>query len=316
MSIPLTRWPGHSLSFPLGLELYLKEPLANQLGVAYRSRSQLARTIVDLAAEQLPSRSLHVLGAGDFAPRDFLRQLPNNAEVTSRFLVTAKLYEPPPQVTPRRRGPRRKTGALVGSAKTLAQSSQGWQPPPDEPGAVVQSWLGLWHSVLPGRLIRVVVVRRPHLEDAAKGSGKKPCGRTKSLDAFFSTDCDVTPESILRAYEGRWAIEIAIRDARGFDGLAQDQCRKRTHVLAANTCRLLLAAARTLWFMKQSEPHGAFDLTRLRPWYQQKVAPSQLDVVWACREALTEAGIVPIPRFCTAPGNFQPLPDQPLPRTA
>jgi len=38
-------------------------------------------------------------------------------------------------------------------------------------------------------------------------------------------------------------------------------------------------------------------LCRYRPWYRQKVAPSQLDVAEACREALHEAGIFPIPRF-------------------
>jgi hypothetical protein len=81
------------------------------------------------------------------------------------------------------------------------------------------------------------VVRHLPLEAAAKGSGKKPCGRNKSLDTFFSTACNLTPEPILRAYEGRWAIEIAIRDVRGFDGLAQDQYRKHTCVIAANTCR-------------------------------------------------------------------------------
>ena len=27
MRLPLTRWPGHSLSLPIGLELYLKETM-------------------------------------------------------------------------------------------------------------------------------------------------------------------------------------------------------------------------------------------------------------------------------------------------
>jgi hypothetical protein len=57
MHIPLTRWPGHSLSVPVGLELYLKEPQAHQLHVPYRSRSQLARDILDFLAEQLPAFS-------------------------------------------------------------------------------------------------------------------------------------------------------------------------------------------------------------------------------------------------------------------
>ena len=47
MHIPLTRWPGHSLSVPVGCELYLKAPQAQTLHVPYQSRSQLARAILD-----------------------------------------------------------------------------------------------------------------------------------------------------------------------------------------------------------------------------------------------------------------------------
>src|SRR5215468_3224990 len=38
MRIPLQRWPGHALSLPIGLELYLKAPLAAALKRPYRSR--------------------------------------------------------------------------------------------------------------------------------------------------------------------------------------------------------------------------------------------------------------------------------------
>jgi hypothetical protein len=58
-----------------------------------------------------------------------------------------------------------------------------------------------------------------------------------------------------------------------------------------------MAAARTLWFIHQVERSTTVNLCRYRPWYRQKVAPSQLDVVWACREAIQAAGIFPIPRF-------------------
>jgi len=314
--MPLTMWPGHSLSLPIGLERSLKEPLADTLGVPYRSRSQLARRIVDLAAEQLPERRLHVVGDGDFATRAFLRQLPPTVEVTARFLITAKLYQPAPAVTHKRRGAPRKKGDLIGSANTLATSQSGWQPHPHEAGALVQSWCGMWHSVLPGRLIRVVVVRRPHLEQATARKGKKPFGRHKPLEAFFSTDFSLSFDAILASYQDRWAIEIEIRDARAFYGLAQDQCRKLTHLVGANTFRLLMAAARTLWFIAQSERQGGVELRRFRPWYWHKVAPSQLDVAWACREALGEAGIFPIPRFFPGLDKNQQGPDDPLPRAA
>ena len=312
MRIPLTVWPGHDLSLPIGLELYLKPKLAGTLGVPYRSRSQLARRMVDWAAEQLPTRRLRASGDGECATKAFLRNLPPSVEVTGRLLSTAKLYQPPP---PRRKGQRgapRKKGDLIGSPKTLAHTRTGWRPHPTEEGAVVQSWCGIWHSVLPGRVIRVVVVRRPHLEHLKGVKGHKTFGRHKPLEAFFSTDVTVSPSDLLATYDDRWAVEIAIRDARAFDGLAHDQCRKLTHIVGANTFRLLMAAARTLWFIAQTERAGHVDLCRYRPWYTQKVAPSQLDVVWSCREALHGAGIFPIPRFAPDLAENQQLVDSAL----
>ena len=61
--IPLTRWPGHSLSVPVGLELYLNPEHAQTLNVLSRSRSQLAREILDVLAEQVPGR--HIRSAAD-----------------------------------------------------------------------------------------------------------------------------------------------------------------------------------------------------------------------------------------------------------
>ena len=160
MHIPLTRGPGHFLSVPVGCELYLKEAQAQQLNVPYRSRSQLARDILDFLATQVPGRPIRSLADGGYATKDYLRQLPEAARAVGRFPISAKLYELPPTPTPKRRGAPRTKGDLIGSPKTLAQTATGWAPHPSEAGADIQDWCGLWHPVLPGRLLRVVVVRR------------------------------------------------------------------------------------------------------------------------------------------------------------
>jgi DDE superfamily endonuclease len=294
MRIPLTRWPGHSLSVPVGLELYLKPNQAKALNVPYRSRSQLARAILDFMAEQLPGRPIRRLADGGYATKDYVRQVPDAAHGVGRCPIGAKLYTLPSQPTPKRRGAPRKKGDLIGSPKTLAQTATGWAPHPSEDGAESQAWCGLWHSVLPGRLIRVVVLRRDVKRSTKRPGQRKP---PPALEAFFTTDLTLSAQDILNEYRDRWAVEIEIRDAGAFDGLGQDQCRKRQRILGANTFRLVMAAARTLWFIAQSERGIDVSLCRYRPWYRQKVAPSQLDVVWACREALHEAGIFPIPRF-------------------
>src|SRR5262249_30993767 len=293
MHIPLRRWPGHCLSVPVGCELYLKEAQAQALNVPYQSRSQLARTILDFVAEQLPGRSIRSLADGGYATKDYVRQLSKAAHVVGRFPIRAKVYEVPPPPTPKRRGAPRKKGDLIGSPKTLAQTATGWVPHPSEAGAEIQAWCGLWHPVLPGQLLRVVVVRRQGLGDPKRTGHRKP---PPPVEAFVTTDLSLSPQDILTEHRDRWTVEIAIRESNAFHGLGQDQCRKRQRSVGANTFRLVMAAARTLWFIDQVERGTAVPLCRYRPWYRQKVAPSQLDVAEACREALHEAGIFPIPR--------------------
>ncbi len=309
MRLPLQVWPGHSLSLPIGLELSVKEPLAATLNVPYASRSTLARRLVDQVAAPLPTRAIRVATDGGYAPQTFLRDLPSNVDVVGRLLLTAQLSQPPPPRVKGQRGAPRKKGPLIGSPKTLATPAPAGHPHPQEAGAFIQSWEGIWHSVLPGRLLRVVVVWRPHRANSTPSTGKKAFGRLKPLEAFFSTDVSLSPQAILETYEDRWAIEIALRDGHAYYGIAQDQCRTFTHIVGANTLRLLMAAARTLWFIVTSEQHGAVALQRFRPWYRHKVAPSQFDVAWACQELLQEAGIVPIPRFFTAVAENRHEPD-------
>jgi hypothetical protein len=313
MRVPVPGWPGQSVSVPIGLSLYLKEEQARKLKQPYQSRSALAREIVDFAAAQLPTRQLRVLGDGGYATKDCLRQLPARVDVVARLLITGKLYERPPTRVKPRRGCPPKKGPLLGSPQTLARKRSGWQPHPTEAGAVVQAWDGLWHTVLPGRLIRVVVVRRPATKRTRKLGQRKP---PPPLEAFFTTDLSLSLEVIREQYRERWAVEITLRDSNAFTGFGQDQCRKVERVVGANTLRLVLTAARTLWFVEQVCHAQAPDLQRYRPWYRQKCAPSQLDIVWTWREALHAAGVFPIPRFTPDLTEIPQEPEKALPLAA
>jgi hypothetical protein len=51
MHIPLTRWPGHGLSVPVGGARSLKAPQAQSLDGLSQARSQLARALLDCVAE-------------------------------------------------------------------------------------------------------------------------------------------------------------------------------------------------------------------------------------------------------------------------
>jgi len=253
------------------------------------------------------------LADGGYATKDYVRQLPKAAHVVGRFPISAKLYELPPPSTRKRRGAPRKKGDLIGSPKTLAQTAPGWEPHPSEAGAEIQAWCGLWHPVLPGRLLRVVVVRRQGQGGSTRTGHRKP---PPPVEAFFTTDLSLSPQDILAEYRDRWPVEIAIRDANAFAGLGQEQCRKRQRIVGANTLRLVLAAARTLWFIDQVDRGTGVPLCRYRPWYRHKVAPSQLDIAEACREALYEAGIFPIPRFTPELAENDEEPEYALPLAA
>jgi hypothetical protein len=313
LRVPLPWWPGHWLSVPIGFSLYLKEAQARKLKQPYRSRSALAREIVDFVAAELPARQIRALGDGGYATKAYLQDRPATVAVVSRMLITGKLYDrPPPPKTPRRGRPPQK-GRLIGSPKTLARKRRGWQPHPTEAGTQVQAWEGVWHAVLPGCWLRVVVVRRPATSQRRKRGQRKPRPRS---EAFFTTDLSLSLEAILAQYRDRWAVEITLRDSYAFDGIGQDQCRKRERIVGANTLRLVLAAARTLWFLEHVHQTGGLPLTRYRPWYRQKCAPSQRDIVWVCREALADAGVFPIPHFAPAVAEIPPAPEKTLPFAA
>jgi hypothetical protein len=313
MRVPLPQWPGHRVSVPVGLSLYLKEEQARKLKLPYRSRSALAREIVDFVAAQLPTRRIRVLGDGGYATKDYLYQLPATVDAVTRMLITGKLYAPPVPPREPRRGCPPKKGPLLGSPKTFARKRRGWQPHPTEAGALVQAWDGLWHTVLPGRLIRVVVVRRPTPTRARQPGQRKP---PPPVEAFFTTDLALSLEAILAQYRERWTVEITIRESNAFTGLGQDQCRKWERVVGANTLRLVLAAARTLWFVESTTRATPLPLRRYRPWYRQKCGPSQLDIVWTWREALHAAGVCPIPRFAPGLAEMHQKPADALPLAA
>ena len=140
--------------------LRLRSPLGNE-GPLQRSRNALAREIVNFVAAQLPEQPMRVLAE---SPR------------------------------PSTRGRRPSKGKLSGSPNTLARKRLGWQDHSSEADAQIQTWQGLWHSVLPGRLPRLVVVRRKAIKRTKKTTQRKPPSR---IEAFFTTDLSLSIETIL-----------------------------------------------------------------------------------------------------------------------
>lgn len=308
--VPVQLASTHWLAIPIGLKVYLKQHAASALGIDYHSRSTLARKMVDLASNLLPYRQIRVSGDGGYATKEFLRDLPNSVKVVSRFPISSKLYALPLPPPKGRRGRKPKKGQLIGSPKSLINQPIDWINHPTEKGTVVANFTGLWHTVLPGVVIRVVIVYRKAYQPR-QGFAKK-----RVLEAFFTTDLTLSQDEILTEYQKRWAIEISIRDAFAYYGLGQDMCRNYQRIVGINTFRLLMAAARTLWVSQQISDTKQVNLKRFRPWYRQKQHLSQLDIAQAYREALYAGGITPTVRFLPDLREINQNQDTSLPRAA
>lgn len=250
LRMPLRRWPGHSRSVPGGLALSRKPAPAQKLHVPYRSRSPLARAILDGIAAQVPRRHLRSLADGGSAPKDSIRPWPTSVHVVGRLPLSAKLYQVPPTSMPKRRGAPRKTGDLIGSPKTLGPHAAGGAPHPTEAGAARHAWGGVWHSVVPGQLLRVGG-RRREAKGAPKRSGQR--NPPPAIAACFTPDLALSTDDLVSADGARWAVEMARREATAGDGRGQAQGRKRPHIMGANTCRLVRTGARTRWFIAHVE---------------------------------------------------------------
>lgn len=247
MLIRLSPWPDHLISVPIGLALYLKRADAEALGVAYRRPSDLAREMLDRLCGVVSSgRSVLSVQDGDYSTQYFLRGSPEKAQVVGRLPKNSPLYAVPALKAPGQPGRPAKKGRRLGTAKTLAEAARPWQQHPTEETAEVSMVEGIWHSVLPGVVLHVVLVRRPALKEA-----RSKQRRQRYLEAFFTTDRSLSIEQILQEYQGRWSVEILIWQAKQSFGLGQDRCRRYRRIVGINAFRLVIAAAEVLWFAEQ-----------------------------------------------------------------
>ena len=313
MRVPLAGWgeeavSENAVSVPIGLEVYLKEEKADDLGRKYVRRSRLGQRLVKWACEEVgPERRVLSVQDGNYATQYFLQDLPENAHVVGRMPKNSSLYERPGLQPEGKPGPDPEKGEEIGSPKKLAEGELDWDAHPTEEEAQVYSFEAIWHSVLPGQMLRILILRRPHLKDA--DSAKK---RKRYLEVFFTTDLRLGAEQILEEYRGRWSIEILIREARESFGLGKDRCRATETIAGINNFRLLIGAAEVLYTVETQEPEkqGAdpeerpdrFD--RLRPWYEEPGAPNLFDIHWGIREELAGDGITPRVWLKATSGEF------------
>ena len=242
------------------------------------SRLWLARRMMGQLAGVLPGRAIHVTADSAYAGGE-LKGLPAGVTWTTRLRKDAALHALPPQRTGRRGRPRVKGDRLPSLAR-LAATTAFTQVTVTRYGKTiaVQATVAtcLWHSVFGSRPVTVVIVR----DKSASGFDI----------ALVTTDTTATAAQVIERYAARWAIEVAIQDAKQLFGAGQARNRTASAVERTLPFQLACQAIAVLWYATAG--HDSADAENRRsaaPWYTTKSQPSTADMTAKLRRVIITA---------------------------
>jgi hypothetical protein len=247
-------------------------------GTSSASRLWLARRMVTRLARELPGRRVHVTADSAYAGEE-LKQLPDGVTWTTRLRANAALHDLPPERTGKRGRPRKKGDRLPALAKIAAAAafSQVTVTRYGKTETIYASALTcLWYSVTGTRPVTVILIRDK--------------SRTGYDIALVTTEKDPDIARVIERYAARWAIEVAIEDAKQLFGTGQ--ARNRTARAVERTVPFMLAcqALAICWYATAGH-HPADTETRRRnaPWYTSKTEPSTADMTAKLRRVIIAA---------------------------
>jgi hypothetical protein len=242
------------------------------------SRLWLARRMTGQLAGALPGRAIHVTADSAYAGGE-LKGLPAGVTWTTRLRKDAALHALPPQRTGKRGRPRVKGDRLPSLAR-LAATTAFTQVTVTRYGktVAVQAAVAtcLWHSVFGSRPVTVVIVR----DKSASG-----------LDiALVTTDTTAAAAQVIERYATRWAIEVAIQDAKQLFGAGQARNRTARAVERTLPFQLACQAIAVLWYATAGhDPADAENRRSAAPWYTTKSQPSTADMTAKLRRVIIAA---------------------------
>jgi DDE superfamily endonuclease len=240
-------------------------------GLAHRTKSQLARTLVEVVAGWLPKYTLYVLGDSAYVGKHLLKSLPANVHVLGPIHWKARLSEPLPPGT---KGRRKQGQPLPCPKQWLDDSARGdWQAltlchPKGQKQLQVQVVTPVcWYASARQQLLQVVLVRDPD--------------QKWRDEALLCTDLSLSAEAVILGYLKRWSVEVCYCESKQLLGLHDPQVWKAESVQRAHPMAWFVGALVVLWYTL----HGAAEpaATRERPWYEHKVSPTFADMLACCR---------------------------------
>lgn len=273
--LPVTSRP---VAVPVMAKLVIK-------GTASASRLWLARRMITRLARELPGRRVHVTADSAYAGEE-LRQLPDGVTWTTRLRSNAALHELPAARTGKKGRPRKKGDRLPALAKVAATAV--FSPVTvtrygKTETIAVCAFTCLWYSVTGTAPVTVILIR-----DKSK---------TGYDIALVTTEKNPDIARVIERYAARWAIEVAIEDARQLFGTGQ--ARNRAAAAVERTVPFMLAcqAIAVCWYATAGHHPADAQARRLAaPWYTTKTEPSTADMTAKLRRVIIAARFK---RVCT-----------------
>ena len=245
------------------------------------SKPALARELIDLLADRLGERAIHIVGDAAYAT-SAARGLPARVTMTSRLRSNAAIYAPAPPRTGRRGRPATWGQKLPKLAKIAADPATAWTRASvrrygKAETVALHTIDCLWGPLGAETPVRVILV-----QDAAKACGYQI--------ALITTDLSSTPAQIVERYADRWPIEVCYEDAKHVFGVGHAQNRTPLAVQRTVPFQLLCMTLTIIWYALHGHHPDVVAEHRARaPWYASKANPSTADMLAKLRRTIIAA---------------------------
>lgn len=247
-------------------------------GTMSASRLWLARRMVTRLAAELPGREIRVTADSAYAG-DELKQLPAGVTWTTRLRSNAALHGLAPERTGKKGRPRVKGDRLPPLAKIAATAafSQATVTRYGKTETIAAAaFTCLWYSVTGAAPVTVILIR-----DKSK---------TGYDLALVTTQQNPEIVQVIERYAARWAIEVAIEDAKQLFGAGQARNRTARAVERAVPFMLACQAITVCWYATAGHHPADLEARRLAaPWYTSKAEPSTADMTAKLRRVIIAA---------------------------
>jgi hypothetical protein len=227
----------------------------------HRTKSQLARELVELVASWLPGRELVVVGDSAYTGKHLLKGLPQHVAAVGPLHWQAVLTQPLP---PGASGRRKKGVPAPAPAAVRDDDGVPWQPlrlvhPKGHKDLLVKV-VGpyCWYDSAGQRPLQVVLVRDP--------------AEQWRDEALLATDLTLTAQEVILGYMRRWSVEVAYFDGKQFLGFHEQHVWSAAAVARAAPTAWLVAALVLVWYAESGIHQEAARWERR--WYEPQAPPS------------------------------------------